>query len=131
MSYDFTILKATSEQQTLIPSATKISYDQLITSITGYYSEEYEVETNSSQIQSLLESTLSLCLQAFFEDVSSKLYEISTQSNIDLTSVKLSIEEGTFSNAEYTLTTKNNVCATLNANSTISHDDTMWTELIR
>ena len=108
-----------------------MSYDLIITFIACSYSEEHEVETNSSQIQSLLESTLSLCLQAFFEDVSSKLCDISTQSNIDLTSVKLSIEEWTFSNSDHMLTTKNNVCTTLNANSTIAHDDTMWIELIR
>ena len=54
-------------------------------------------------MQSLLESMLSLYLRAFFEDTSSELYELSTQSNLGLTSVKSSIEEGIFANAECTM----------------------------
>ena len=70
-----------------MPSASNIADDPLITFAACSYSVEHEVETNSSQIQSILESTLSLYLQAFFEDASSELYELSTQSNLDLTSV--------------------------------------------
>jgi len=113
------------------PTQLQLGEHQLMTFVLYSYSVEHEPDTKSPQLVSLLESTISMYLQAYLEDTSSELHEIVLDSNLDLTSVTSSMKEGTYANTKCNPTSNNNVCTTLHANITTIHNKTISTGLVR